>query len=192
VMIEAVDVSSGFCTMPIAEIAKQARCSLKSVKAARATLRDCGLWIAGPRGVFIPVGGLKSNQTTEKTKRKRIRGTIKVSPLYHSVVSEPSLSVPSALTTAPTMTATTTSRPYQADMFGALVLDLAQYRRGLLPADIGAAVRAEMRARSVTQDELAGELGISQPQLANALARRFGLSPVTATRLLEWLRRAAA
>ncbi len=56
-------------------------------------------------------------------------------------------------------------------------LDLAQYRRGLLPAGIGAAVRAEMRARSVTQDELAGELGISQPQLANALARRFGLSP---------------
>ena len=39
---------------------------------------------------------------------------------------------------------------------------------------------------------VAAELGISQPQLANALARRFGLSPVAAARLLEWLRRAAA
>jgi hypothetical protein len=194
VMIEAVDPSSGFCTTPIAEIAKQSRCSLKSVKAARTTLRDCGLWIAGPRGVFIPVGGLKSNQTTEKTKRKQVRGTIKVPPLYHRVVSEPSLSVPSALTTATatTTTATTASRPYQANMFGAAVLDLAQYRRGLLPADIGAAVRAEMRARSLTQDQVAAELGISQPQLANALARRFGLSPMAAARLLEWLRRPAA
>jgi hypothetical protein len=33
-----------------------------------------------------------------------------------------------------------------------------------------------MRARGVTLDELAAELGISQPQLANALAGRFGLS----------------
>jgi transcriptional regulator with XRE-family HTH domain len=49
-----------------------------------------------------------------------------------------------------------------------------------------------MRAHGITQDELAAELGISQPQLANALARRFGLSPTTGQRLLDWLRRAAA
>ena len=48
-----------------------------------------------------------------------------------------------------------------------------------------------MRARGVTQDELAAELGISQPQLANALAGRFGLSPEPAARLLAWLRKAA-
>src|SRR4051812_15601045 len=36
------------------------------------------------------------------------------------------------------------------------------------------------------------ELGISQPQLAHALARRFGLSPAVADRLQEWLRRPAA
>jgi transcriptional regulator with XRE-family HTH domain len=77
-------------------------------------------------------------------------------------------------------------------MFACAVVDLDQYRRGLLPSDVAAAIRAEMRARAVTQDELAAELGISQPQLANALARRFGLSPKTAERLMDWLRRAAA
>jgi hypothetical protein len=178
--------------MPIAEIAKQARCSLKSVKGARANLRDCGLWIAGPRGVFIPVGGLNSNQATEKTKRKQVSGTIKVPRSYHLVVSEPSLPFLPAVTTATPTTRATTSRPYQPDIFGAPVLDLAQYRRGLLPSDIAAAVRAEMRARGVPQEGLAGEFGISQPQLANVLARRFGLSVAVAERLLNWLRRAAA
>jgi plasmid maintenance system antidote protein VapI len=48
-----------------------------------------------------------------------------------------------------------------------------------------------MRARGVTQDELAPLLSISQPQLANALAGRFGLSPDLAARLLAWLRKAA-
>ena len=76
-------------------------------------------------------------------------------------------------------------------MFGCAVVDLDQYRRGLLPSDVAVATRAEMRARGVTQDELAAQLGISQPQLANALARRFGLSPKAAERLLDWLRAAA-
>jgi predicted transcriptional regulator len=48
-----------------------------------------------------------------------------------------------------------------------------------------------MRARGVTQDELAAQVGISQPQIANALAGRFGLSRDVATRLLDWLREAA-
>ena len=82
-------------------------------------------------------------------------------------------------------------RPYQPDLLGAPVIDLEQYRRGLMTAEFSALVRAEMRARSVTQDELAAELGISQPQIANALAGRFGLSPEPASRLLAWLRRAA-
>jgi plasmid maintenance system antidote protein VapI len=43
----------------------------------------------------------------------------------------------------------------------------------------------------VTQDELAEELGISQPRLADALAARFELSPETAARLFVWLRKAA-
>jgi antitoxin component HigA of HigAB toxin-antitoxin module len=82
-------------------------------------------------------------------------------------------------------------KSYQPDLFGGQVVDLGSYRRGRLPSDIAASVRAEMRARGVTQDELAIELGISQPQLANALAGRFGLSREAAARLLAWLRRAA-
>jgi hypothetical protein len=198
VMIEAVEVSSGFCTMPIAEIAKLARCSPKSVKVGRAALRNAGLWIAGPGGTFVPVGGLNDNQVAEKTKRKPVRGTTKVPPLYHLVVSDPSLPDRSADsgTTSPTSPTTPAipipPRSYQPDMFGGTVVDLDQYRRGLLPDDLAAAVRAEMRARGATQDELAAAFGISQPQLANALARRFGLSQVVAERLLEWLRSTAA
>jgi hypothetical protein len=52
-------------------------------------------------------------------------------------------------------------------------------------------LRAEMRARGITQEELAAELQISQPQLANALAGRFGLFPASAARLLGPLREVA-
>jgi plasmid maintenance system antidote protein VapI len=79
-------------------------------------------------------------------------------------------------------------------LFSCPVIDLAaerSYRRGLLPPNIITHVRAEMRARGVTQEQLAAELGISQPQLANALACRFGLSPEVAARLLSWLQEAA-
>ena len=106
--------------------------------------------------------------------------------MYHLVVSEPSLSALSA-----SIDASNTSRPYQPDLFGAAVVDLEHYRRGLLPADMANSIRREMRARGVTQDELAGEI-VSQPQLANVLARRFGLSQAVGKRLLEWLRSAAA
>jgi len=37
VMIEAVELASGFCTMTIADIAKRASCSTKAVKEARKT-----------------------------------------------------------------------------------------------------------------------------------------------------------
>jgi hypothetical protein len=188
VMIDAVDLASGFCTASITEIAKRAYCSPKSVKIARAMLRDSGLWIAGPGGVFVPNGGvLNLNQATDKPRRKQAGGTGKVPPLYRLVVSGPT-SPPSQ----PASTAIIASRSaYQPDLFGAAVVDLDQCRRGLLPPDVAASVRAEMRARGVTQDELAAEVGISQPQLANALAGRFGLSHRTAARLLAWLREAA-
>ena len=86
---------------------------------------------------------------------------------------------------------TTVIKSYQPDLFGAQVVDLGSYGRGRLPPDIAALARAEMRARGTSQDELAIELGISQPQLANALAGRFGLSQEAAARLLAWLQRAA-
>jgi Bifunctional DNA primase/polymerase, N-terminal len=184
VMIEAVDLATGFCSMPIAEIAKRACCAARSVTKARKALNKSGLWIAGPRGVFVPVA-LNRNQVVENKGRKAVGGNIKVPSLYHlCVVAGPPLAS-GHLPTRPSR------QPYQPDLFGASVVDLDQYRRGLVPSDLAAAVRAEMRARGVTQDELAVDLGISQPQLANALAGRFGLSPEPAARLLVWLRKAA-
>jgi Bifunctional DNA primase/polymerase, N-terminal len=189
VMIEAVELASGFCTTPIAEIAKRASCSMKSVTKARQALRKSGLWIAGPGGVFVPIA-LNRNQVAENKGRKSVGGNTKVPSLYLlSLVSAPKPDVP-----LPVVARAIPAKPYQPDMFGAAVIDLAaerSYRRGLLPDDLAALVRAEMRARGVTQDELAAQLGISQPQLANALAGRFGLSPEPAARLLAWLREAA-
>jgi hypothetical protein len=185
VMVDAVDLSAGFCTLSIADIAKRACCSAKSVTKARAALGKSGLWIAGPRGVFVPVA-LNSNQVVERKGRKPLGGNIKVPSLYHLSL------VPSSLPSlVPTPSAALPAKPYQADMLGAPVVDLDIYRRGTLPDNVAAAVRAEMRARGGTQDELAAELGISRPQLANALAGRFGLSPEPASRLLAWLRKAA-
>jgi hypothetical protein len=129
------------------------------------------------------------NQTIDNVTRKQAAGTINVPSLYRLVHPKPNTT--SSLLSA---SATTASRPYQADLFGAPVVDLAaerSYRHGLVPLDVAALVRAEMRARGVTQDELATIIGISQPQLANALGRRFGLSPEPAARLREWLRMAA-
>jgi hypothetical protein len=186
VMIEVVDLATGFCTMSVAELAKRTSSSTKTVTKARAALSKTGLWIAGHRGVFVPVA-LNCDEAVDNARGKQRKGNTKVPHLYHlSTVPDP-VSLPS-----PVAAVSTTPRPYQADMFACAVVDLDQYRRGLLPSEVAAAVRAEMRARGVTQDELAAELGISQPQLANALARRFGLSPTTAQRLLDWLRRAAA
>jgi hypothetical protein len=190
IMIEAVELATGFCTMSIAQIAKRASCSSTTVKTARRELNEAGLWLA-IRGVFVPFSPLNRNQRNEKTRQKQVAGNIKVAPLYHlSLVSSPRPELKSALLG----TNIATSRPYQPDMFGAPVVDLAaerRYRRGLVPVDVAALVRAEMRARGVTQDELAILLGISQPQLANALAGRFGLSPDPAARLLTWLRKVA-
>ena len=124
VMIDAVDWRRGFCTMPIAEIAKRASCSTKSVTKARAALRKSGLWIAGPRGVFVPVA-LNRNQVVERKRRKAGGGNTKVPSLYHlSVVPSPLPSLP------PTPSAAVSSKPYQADMLGAPVVDLAPNATG--------------------------------------------------------------
>ena len=180
-MIDAVDLATGFCTMSVAELAKGIPCSTKTVTRARAALSKTGLWIAGHRGVFVPVA-LNPHQVFENTVKNQMSGTTKVPHLYRLF----SVSRPSSARAV-----TKTRRRDQADMFGCAVVDLDQYRHGLLPPDVAAAIRAEMRARGVTKDELAAQVGISQPQIANALAGRFGLSPDVATRLLDWLREAA-
>jgi Bifunctional DNA primase/polymerase, N-terminal len=93
VMIGAVDPASGFCTTPIAEIAKRACCTPRSVTKARAALCKSGLWIAGPSGVFVPIA-LNRNQVVENTGQKSVGGNTNIPPLYHLVPTTPLLSKP--------------------------------------------------------------------------------------------------
>jgi hypothetical protein len=73
-MIEAVDLTNGFCTISVAELARGLSCSTKTVTKSRAALRKTGLWIAGHRGVFVPVA-LNCNQAIDNTSRKQAVGT---------------------------------------------------------------------------------------------------------------------
>ncbi|WP_244507779.1 transcriptional regulator [Methylobacterium phyllostachyos] len=61
------------------------------------------------------------------------------------------------------------------------------YEGGFLPDDLVRAVRAAQRVRQMTQEAVARQIGISRPQLANALQGRFGLSRSAAANLLTWL-----
>ncbi|WP_264051687.1 hypothetical protein [Methylobacterium flocculans] len=61
------------------------------------------------------------------------------------------------------------------------------YLGGVMPPELALAVRAAQRARMVTQDAVARSIGISRPQLANALQGRFGLSRSAAANLRRWL-----
>lgn len=78
-------------------------------------------------------------------------------------------------------------QPYQPDLFGAPVVDLDEYRGGKLPAELALAVKATYRARGQSQSQFALEIGLSQPQLCNALCGRFGLSAEAADRLRSWV-----
>lgn len=61
------------------------------------------------------------------------------------------------------------------------------YAGGLMPPEVARAVRVAQRARSMTQEAVARHIGISRPQLANALQGRFGLSRSAAANLCAWL-----
>ena len=60
---------------------------------------------------------------------------------------------------------------------------LSDYGGGIMPVAARDQVRACWRAAELTQDDLARRVGISRPQLANALQGRFGLSADAAIRL---------
>ena len=64
---------------------------------------------------------------------------------------------------------------------------LSDYAGGVLPDVLVRAVRDAQRVRQMTQQAVADQIGISRPQLANALQGRFGLSRSAASNLLEWL-----
>ena len=68
-----------------------------------------------------------------------------------------------------------------------LTTDLPGWAGGRLPLSVRAAVLHETKARGMTQDQLAARLGISRPQLTNALRGRFGLGKQAANKLREFL-----
>jgi hypothetical protein len=63
---------------------------------------------------------------------------------------------------------------------------LGDYRAGILPPPARAAVRHAIRAQGLTQAKLAMCVGVSRPQLVNALRGRFGLSEGPARALVQW------
>ncbi|WP_243925733.1 helix-turn-helix domain-containing protein [Methylobacterium sp. E-065] len=64
---------------------------------------------------------------------------------------------------------------------------LTAFEGGVLPDALKRAVRDAQRVRHMTQQAVAQQIGISRPQLANALQGRFGLSRSAAANLLTWL-----
>ena len=58
------------------------------------------------------------------------------------------------------------------------------YVGGILPERLRALSRKRRRAAAISQDDFARRIGLSRPQIANAEAGRFGLSPDAAARFL--------
>lgn len=79
-------------------------------------------------------------------------------------------------------------KPTQTAMFFALPggkeqQAVADYRGGLMPADVARAVRETRRTLQIRQEDMAAAIGISRPQLANAEQGRFGLGKTAAAKL---------
>ena len=66
---------------------------------------------------------------------------------------------------------------------------LAQFAHGVMPPVVAREVEWRQQGRRLTQAALAAHIGLSRPQLANALKGRFGLSEWAAARLREFLLR---
>jgi hypothetical protein len=69
-----------------------------------------------------------------------------------------------------------------------LPASVSGYTGGILPLEIRRAIQDRKRALVMTQEEVAAQIGLSRPQLANALQGRCGLSPMAGSRLVQWLR----
>ncbi len=61
------------------------------------------------------------------------------------------------------------------------------YESGILPLELVGLTRSTIRSAGITQEDAARRIGISRPQLANALQRRYGLSVEVASRLHAFL-----
>ena len=67
-------------------------------------------------------------------------------------------------------------------------VEIDGYTGGIMPRHIAVAARALQPALGLSQEGLADLIGISRPQLANALQGRYGLSEAAAGRLTQLLR----
>lgn len=64
---------------------------------------------------------------------------------------------------------------------------LANYSHGVISAAVAQEVRWRLKRLGLTQEQLAASIGLSRPQLTNALQGRFGLAVWPAARLREYL-----
>jgi hypothetical protein len=145
------------------------------------------------------------SQLTKKKQKKPAAGHPNVASMYRlvpvpggsdrvvgggaSIERQAPASAPSAPKSPSGSVATSSARPpYQPDLFGGQGVDLDSYGRGRLSPDLVHAIRQECRALGMSQGDLARQIGLSRPQLANALAGRVGVSAEPAARLLDWLR----
>lgn len=118
-----------------------------------------------------------------------IRATLEAAlgPLVAFEILEPERQAEPETAPAAVSEARPEREPYQADLFGAHVVDLADYRGGKMPAEMALAVKGLYRARGQSQERFAFEIGLSRPQLSNVLSGRFGLSAEAAGRLRVWM-----
>jgi hypothetical protein len=80
------------------------------------------------------------------------------------------------------------AEPKQLGLFSEKpVSRLAQFAHGIMPGAVAQEVEARRKWRGLTQGELAVQIGVSRPQLVNALRGRFGLSEWATARLREFL-----
>lgn len=71
----------------------------------------------------------------------------------------------------------------------AFALPAETWRGGPVPPDLVVELRQRMRATGQRQEDVAQAIGLSRPQLTNALVGRFGLSERAAERLKQYLSR---
>jgi hypothetical protein len=76
------------------------------------------------------------------------------------------------------------------DLFGPVTRPrdlLENYASGIVPEQLREAVHRKRRGLGWREEDLAAFIGVSRPQMVNALEGRFGLSKRPAARLVEWI-----
>lgn len=155
-------------------ITKQRKCEMPDFEASIQRRRDDSAWIDGPR--YSKTTALKAILTKDAARKNSQVGT---APLALPRSLPPlRLVVSNAVVPEPT----------QLSLFGDHpVSRLADYGGGIMSAAVAHEVEWHRRRLGMTQARLVASIGISRPQITNALHGRFGLSEWAAARLREFL-----